>query len=333
MKDISPKELFSNWSKDKFENVYYFLGEEKTLKTEAVKKLKDIINPDTFNFSTHSAPEADISSVLSEANTSSVFSDLRIVVLDGIETLKANELSEIVNYIKDPSPTTRLVLMSDKKLTLSDLIAKNINQGVVVNFEKFNTDEAQNFLRSHIENAGASILPRAIEIIIELVGTDAATLKNEADKLISYHHGRKTPIKEDDALDSIGFSQEQNPFELSNAIQDRNKDKALEIIDILIQQGIEPLRIIYTISSALQKMLRAKILSNSGMPAETIHYAVGVSKGQYYYLNKAVMNFSKNALIKNMERCLQAEALFKSSQNKNPAIILKQIIYGILRSK
>ncbi len=39
MKDISPKELFSNWSEDKFENVYYFLGEEKTLKAEAVKKL------------------------------------------------------------------------------------------------------------------------------------------------------------------------------------------------------------------------------------------------------------------------------------------------------
>ncbi|MCK5357403.1 MAG: DNA polymerase III subunit delta [Elusimicrobiales bacterium] len=333
MNYISPKELFSNWSKEKFENVYYFLGEEKTLKETAVKKLKAIIKPDDFNFSSHSAPQADISSVLSEANTTSVFSDLRIVILNGVEALKAQELSEIVNYIKDPSPSTRFVLMSDKKPAVSDIIAKNITQGIIVNFEKFNEDEAQNFLRSRIEKEGAVILPQAVNVIIELVGTDAAALKNEADKLIAYHHGRKTPIKEEDALRSIGFSQEQNPFELSNAIQDRNKDKALEIIDVLMGQGIEPLRIIYTISSALQKMLRAKILSNSGMPAETIHYAVGVSKGQYYYLNKAVMNFSKTALIKNMDRCLEAEALFKSSRNKNPALILTQIIYGILRSK
>ncbi|MBU2529999.1 MAG: DNA polymerase III subunit delta [Elusimicrobia bacterium] len=342
MKEISPKELFSNWSKEKFENVYYFLGEEKTLKEEAVNKLKAIIKPNALDFSKHRLPEADISSILSEANTLSMFSGSttsndnskpRVVILDGLEKLKVTEISEIINYVKDPSPSACLILISDKKPLASDSIAKNSTDGILVNFEKLNDFDAQSLLRSQIENAGASILPEALKIIIEIAGTDAAALKNEADKLIAYHHGKKTPINEADALQSIGFSKEQNPFELSNAIQAKNKDKAIKIIEDFIEEGMEPLRIIYTISSALQKMLRAKILSNSGMPAETIHYAIGVSKGQYYHLNKAIMNFSKNALIKNIDRCLEAEALFKSSRNKNPAITLKQIIYGIMRSK
>ncbi|MCG2726459.1 MAG: DNA polymerase III subunit delta [Elusimicrobia bacterium] len=333
MKEISQKELFSNWSENKIKNVYYFLGEERILKEEAVKKLKDIIKPDAFNFSKYSLPEADISNVLSEANTPSVFSDFRMITLDGIEKTKANELSEIENYLKDPSPETCLVLISDKKPAASDPIAKNSSDGIIVNFAKFSVYEAQNFLRAQIEKEGNSILSQAIEIVIEIAGTDAATLKNEADKLLAYHHGKKTPLNEQDALQSIGFSKDQNPFELSKAIQAGDKDKAIEIIDSLTEQGMEPLIIIYTISSSLQKLLKIKILSNSGMQAENIHYAAGVSKGQYYYLDKAAMNFSKNALIKNINRCLEAEALFKTSKNKNPAITLKQIIYGILRAK
>ncbi len=333
MNEISTKELFSSWAKKSFKNVYYFVGEEKTLKESAIKKLKEIINPNDFNFSKHSLPEADISSVISEANTTSVFSDLRIVILDGLEKLKVAEMPEIVKYVEDPSPDTCLILISDKKPLASDAIAKNINKGVIVNFEKFNIYEAQSFLRSQIENAGAAISAEAVEIIIELAGLDMATLENEAAKLIAYHHGKKTPINEKDALQSIGFSQDKNPFELAKAIQVKNKDTSIKIIENLLQQGMEPLRIIYTISTLLQKLLKVKILSNSGMPGDSIHYAAGVSKGQYYYLDIAVRNFSKNALVKNIERCLEAESLFKSSKNKNPVITLKQIVYGIMRSK
>jgi DNA polymerase III subunit delta len=334
MNEISTKELFSSWAKKSFKNVYYFVGEEKTLKESAIKKLKEIINPSDFNFSKHSLPEADVSSVISEANTTSVFSDLRIVILDGLEKLKVSEVPEIIKYVKDPSPDTCLILISDKKKPATpDLIAKNLNRGAFVSFEKFNAYEAESFLRSQIEKTGAAISPEAIEIIIELAGLDMATLENEAAKLIAYHHGKTTPINEKDALQSIGFSQDQNPFELAKAIQVKNKDTSIKIIEDLLQQGMEPLRIIYTISTLLQKLLKVKILSNSGMPSDSMHYAAGISKGQYYYLDIAVRNFSKNALVKNIERCLEAEALFKSSRNKNPVITLKQIVYGIMRSK
>ena len=161
MKEISQKELFSNWSENEIKNVYYFLGEEKTLKNDAVKKLKDIIKPDAFNFSAHSLPEADISSVLSEANTLSVFSNLRMIVLDGLEKTKTNELAKIENYLKDPSPGTCLVLISDKKLAAPDLIAKSSKTGILINFAKLSAYEAQIFLRGQIEKAGNSILPRA----------------------------------------------------------------------------------------------------------------------------------------------------------------------------
>ncbi|MEA3306370.1 MAG: DNA polymerase III subunit delta [Elusimicrobiota bacterium] len=333
MNEISPKELFSNWSKNKLNSVYYFLGDEKSLKDGAIKKLKDILKPDTFNFSRHSLPGADISSVLSEANTTSVFSDLRMIVLEILEKTKADDISKIAAYVKDPSPDTCFVLITAKRGAASDQIAKNSTDGIIVKFNKLEDFEAQNFLRSQIEKAGAAIETQALQILIEITGTDAAILKNEADKLIAYHHGRKTPINAKNVLESVGFSKDISPFELSNAIQAGNKDKAIEIIDNLMKEGMEPLRIVYTISSALQKLLKVKILSTSGMPTESAHYAAGVSKGQYFYLNKAAINFSKNALIKNMNRCLEAEALFKSSKSKNPAIILKQLIYGILRSK
>ena len=92
MKEISQKDLFSDWANKKIKNVYYFVGEETAIKKAAVKKLKEIIKPDTFNFAEYDMPKADISDVLSQANTTGVFSDLRMVILNGVEKAVADEI-------------------------------------------------------------------------------------------------------------------------------------------------------------------------------------------------------------------------------------------------
>ena len=330
MKEISQKELFSDWANKKIKNVYYFVGEETAIKKAVVKKLKEIIKPDTFNFAEYDMPKADISDVLSQANTTGVFSDLRMVILNGVEKAVADEILKITNYIKNPSPCACFILTSEKRLGASDAIAKS-PEGTMVNFAKLNDYEAQKWIRSQVEESGASILPEAVEIMIKMAGTDTLLLKNEINKLVCYHHGKKKSLNEDDVLKSMGFSKDQNPFELSMAIQNKNKDKTIDIMDTILSQGMEPLRSLYNISSTLQKIFKVKILSNSGMPTENMHYLAGISKNYYYHVNKSAKNFHRESLAKNIQRCLEAEALFKTSKSKNPAIILKQIIYGILR--
>ena len=68
----------------------------------------------SFNHDVFDLREADLGTVVSAARTLPMMAARRLVIGRGIDGVKADELEPLLPYVKDPSPSTCLVLLGDK---------------------------------------------------------------------------------------------------------------------------------------------------------------------------------------------------------------------------
>ncbi|MBI4656759.1 MAG: DNA polymerase III subunit delta [Elusimicrobia bacterium] len=334
MPEISPAQLAEEWSKEKLRSVYYLSGEETFLKKEAVSKLKERFKNNPFSISEHIVGKSDINEIILDINTPSLISDTRVIILHCVEKASKEEKEKIRESIKTPSASICVVLICDKKSDAKQEDAEKAvleKQGAVVNFRPFNVSQSKAWIQDIIEKNGQTITSEALEFLVEISGTDAAVLKQETEKLLIYHSGRRKPVDARSVIESTSFSKEENPFELSKAIYGREKDKAVELVEKLLKEGFEPLRLLYNISSALEKIYKSKKLFQSGMSSQDIYFSIGVSRGYYGFIEQSSRRYSEEKLAKGLRRCLEAESMLKSSTDRNPGILLKQLVYEIFR--
>ena len=106
----------------------------------------------------------------------------------------------------------------------------------------------------------------SLDMLCEIVGGELNALENEIEKLYLYTLDRtdKT-ITQEDVLACIGFSKEENPFELANAITACDKNRAIKLLDKLLDDGEEPIGILSKMTFPILKMARIKRMSEAGM--------------------------------------------------------------------
>ena len=76
-------------------------------------------------------------------------------------------------------------------------------------------------------------------------------------------------------LACIGFSKEENPFELSNAIVACRKTRAIQLVDKLLDDGEEPVAVLSKMTYPILKMARIKRLSEAGLSPAVMQYILG----------------------------------------------------------
>ncbi|HCE98684.1 MAG: DNA polymerase III subunit delta [Elusimicrobia bacterium GWC2_51_8] len=333
MQTLTPQAMEEEWRKNKLRPVYYFCGEEHALQEAALARLKALFKPNAFDFSVHYAETADMREIAGEAQTAPMLSERRFLVIKRCDKLKKDNARELAAYLENPAPFTSLFIISSKKYEASDQFAKALAQDcALVIFECLNDFEARKFLGQKLETAGCAASDEALETLTELLGTDAGTLAVEAEKIALYHHGVKKPFGASDAVELAGFSKNQNPFDLPNAVCKRDAQAGAVILDKLLAEDAEPLVLLYNVSRTLERLLKVKRLEASGA-GSSASYQTGVSPGQYRHLSAAAGAYSEDKLLRGLKRCMETEALLKSSSGRNPALLIRQLVYEILRFK
>lgn len=324
---LSPTDLIKEWNNNKTRPVCCLTGEERSFKDDAVKKLLASFRIDAFNFSEYDAETADITDLIMSAMTPGLMADTRIILLKGAETLKKEPASELAAYVKNPSDAAMLVILLDKKTDSAELIIKNLSpSAALAHFAPLEGAEAANYARTLVEKEGMSASIEALELLVEMSASDAATLKQETAKLSAWRHGSKKRLEPEDIMESAGFSRTLNPFEFSNAMQAKNGPLAAEIADKMMAEGMEPVGMAISIAYVVEKLLKVKKAAAAGQGD-----ALGMNPGYYRRLLGAAEGFTPEKLLRSLNRCLEAEALLKSSSGRDPKLLIKQLIFEITR--
>lgn len=325
MKERGCVDFINSLEKVKLPALYHFRGSEKAFKEIAVGKIKKTLSVKPRNFvRTHvkNAPE-----VLAQALTPGIFSETRLAVVEEAEKAGAALLSELKETLSSAGADACVIISSDLDRK-NEGLERVLENAETVNFFPLSRETVREYAAGKLAEKSLKTTDAALDAIVELSNFNAMLVDREIEKISAWAAVSES-VTDGEVMDCLGFDREVNPFELSNAITDLDKKKAVETMNSLLNSGAEPLHILRVIMNVLDKMLKVKIYAEAGGKD---FYKSGMSRGQFFYLSKKEKNFSVKALKKNIVKCIEAEAALKSSGAPNPNILLKQIIYSVMGS-
>ncbi|MFZ5994438.1 MAG: DNA polymerase III subunit delta [Thermodesulfobacteriota bacterium] len=163
--------------------------------------------------------------------------------------------------------SNHLILLTDtvdRRKSLYRMIEK---MGVVVSFavDKGTTAAAKrsqdavlkDLMKDILTRHGKAMESRAASDLIERIGFNPASLVAALEKLVSYSGERKTIALKD--IDAVVKREREEPiYELTGAFGDRDAEKALSSLGLLLDQGYLPLQILAALTKQIRRLLLAR---------------------------------------------------------------------------
>jgi len=210
--------------------------------------------------------------VLSAARTGSLFVSRRAIVVRRADQLKGEE-EAVAAWLADPSPDVVLVLLAakpDRRRTAWKklLAAAEVHDAA---------PRKGRALRAHVEQElrrrGLRFAPDAVEELVSEVGGDLRRLMGEADKIEAWAGGRRD-ISADDVAAVLGRGLGQPLYLLSDAYAERDAAATLALVERLLGDGEEGLRLLATLHRSLRQVRLARALAAERTPPEEMAAAL-----------------------------------------------------------
>lgn len=337
MPKLTAEKLTAQLAQGTVAPVYLLTGEDTYRKGLVIQKLRAVLQPDEFNFFKDEASSHSVSEALAQANTAPVFSNVRLIILTGVDKLRkgSKEQLALIKYAQNPLPTTTLVLTHNdaKKLkTDKTLMSACEETGCVVNFDELKAAELNAWVRTQFADKELTPDADAVQLLCESIGGELAALSSEIEKIYLFTAGREDKrVTQADVLACIGFSKEENPFELSNALLACDKKAATAQIDKLLAGGEDPVAVLAKMTYPILKMARIKRLSEAGLPNAEILRGAGLLPWESRLISAARRYPPQAQFLAALNKIIDADGGFKSGANLDPKTTLKGIVLTLLR--
>ncbi len=302
--------------------LYLLEGEERFLRDRALAQLlAAAVEPSVrdFNFAAISVAGGDLDDALAMARQFPMISARRMVVVTGFEAISDDrQLERLKEYLRAPAETTVLVFVSDgldNRRNISTMLRKTCE---TVSFEPLDEREgAPAWIREYVTRAGGFIEPAAAAWLVGMVGVDLLRLSSELDKLMAYV-GEKGRIGRQEIDELVRNAREHSNFELTDAIVDGDRRRALQLLDRIYantsesQQGLAVM-ILGAIASNYRKMLAARELMAQNAPNSEVAKAVGMPPFAVTRFNERVRKVRPERILRGIARIAETDVALKTS--------------------
>ena len=226
------------------------------------KILEDIVKKNKFNLDEvikFDLSERNISEVITELDTYSLFGDRKIVfAYDAIflspdKTDIEHDIESFTKYINNPKEDSILILAC-RKLDGKKNIAKLVR-------EKFKVVESDINFNEYVKDKtkGYKFASSDISYFLSCMNEDIDRINNELDKLMMLKDEEKEITKND--IDLIVIKKiDDNIFDLIEAIIKKDKKRSLTIYNDIVNYGEEVFKIMISLSNQIRLLLQVKIL-------------------------------------------------------------------------
>lgn len=253
-----------------------------------------------------------IDELLEDINTYGFFQETKLILgynfnILGTEKseLSKEEIEEdfkkLENYINNYNPNSILILHSksvDSKKNIVKLIKKSFTYiKPEVNYRSYIKDKFNNY----------KIDTEEITYLLEKCGENITKLDSEIEKLKLYKLDSKI-ITKDDINNIVVGKVEDNIYDLTSAIIEKNKKKALLIYNDLKKLKLEDIIIVVTLAKQMKLMYEAKVIKE-----DKYFIDKGISSGRLYHLRKDSNKFSEKELLNNIHELTILDEKIKSS--------------------
>lgn len=326
---------------------YLMHGDDEFTSREQLKTLRQ---KDSFGYNQdiYNGAEGDLKKITITMNTLPFLSEQRLVLIDGLpkkkrssetaatpkegtadkgsKTKKSKKSSksgaltragfekELAEHIATMQETTILVVLVEEVLEASNPLVKAAEQyGKVIQNMLPKGAALENWITKRAKRLNVSIAPEAKKLLADFIGNNLRLLANELDKLATYV-GKGATINIDDVRQLSAQVQEARIFDLTDALAQRNRQQALNILHDLLSDGEPPLKLLSTITTQVRSLLLVKELAQKGMRAPQIASTLGIAPFIVDKSLRQVGKFSPAQLEGAYRQLLATDAALKRSR-------------------
>lgn len=217
----------------------------------------------------------------------------RLVIVDGLlerfepkrkngkkktsrQTAKVEEHPAMVEAVKNLPPFTELVLMGGKLSNSNPLLRELMAVTKVKAFPLVKGGQLNQWIERRVTSQAKDkkVSPKAVALMVRLVGSDLWTMANEVDKLILFTGERG--IEEEDVRAVVSNAQEAGIFNMVDAIIEQRVGAAQELLQQLFRQGMAPVQILVMISRQVRIIYQVKEMRAAGKARGEIQSKLGL---------------------------------------------------------
>ena len=243
--------------------VYLLLGDDEERKSRGVEKLRTGRTVEAYD-----ASETSPETLVSACNSFSLFGEGPFVVLKNLDAWNAAQKAVIVDYLKDPSPGSDLILLGKKLGARERLLSAVKNSGEVHTFDQPTGKALVRWLVGHAKKMDLDLPEDVAEDLTKRCSGDKMRLLQETEKLALYVGDRTTT--HDDVAALCPPDVQSNIFAFVDSLAAGQRDRALALLEDLISTGEPPLRLTFMIRRQFQLVARARALIERGTPQKEI---------------------------------------------------------------
>ncbi len=183
----------------------------------------------------------------------------------------------LAEYLAHLPETTTLITLIDEELPASSaLLIAAQEHGKIIRCTLPRGAALESWINKRAQSIGVKIAPEACALLANFTGNQLRLLANELDKLATYV-GERGTISIEDVRALSAQAQEARIFDLTDALAQRKRKEALDLLHDLLADGEPPLKLISTITSQVRSLLLVKELANDGLRVQQIVTATGMA--------------------------------------------------------
>ncbi|WP_278554028.1 DNA polymerase III subunit delta [Companilactobacillus farciminis] len=331
-------ELKNNLKQGNLSNVYLITGKEQVFIKEIQKSFKEIMSAEEreMNFSNFDLEEVSIADLINEAISAPFFGERRLVFaqhpyfLTGEKTKNVIEqnVDLLIKYIQDPTPSTILVIFASyDKLDARKKITKQLKKlATVVDAGQMEGPVLNRTIKADLNKAGYEIEPTALELLINKTKGNYSLITNQLDKLKLYSLQTKK-IDQTAVNELVPQSLEDNVFDLTTQILNKNIYKAEELYNQFLLQKIDPILLVAIIISQLRLLIQIQILSEKGLSEGTIAKNLRLNPYRVKYSYRQAKSLNRKRLQVMYSDCVNLDYQIKSGQGD------KELLFDLFIAK
>lgn len=197
-----------------------------------------------------------------QINQSSMFSEKKLAIIKEAfsnKSFKEGFLEEGSNWVDSDSV---IVFYEPDKVSKKDPLFKLLkDKAKCQEFKPLKGKKLRSFVKEQFKKYSCNIDNKALSLFINFVGSDLWRASNEVKKLAAF----KEEVKEKDIRELVKPKIETDIFKAIDALIDRDKKKALTLINAHLKEGDSPLYLLHMINYQARNLLVVKDLSQKGL--------------------------------------------------------------------
>ena len=215
------------------------------------------------------------------------FADEKIVILDhlvDITTAKKrfltdDELKSFEEYLANPSPTTKLLIFAEGKLDSKRRLVKLLKRDAkVFDAVEAKEQELRQYFQKWSQKQGLQFANRSFENLLVKSGFQFSEIQKNLLFLQSYKED--SVIEEEDIVNAIPKTLQDNIFDLTQFILTKKMDRARDLVRDLTLQGEDEIKLIAVMLGQFRTFTQVKILAESGQTESQIASSLGSFLGR-----------------------------------------------------